>query len=344
LDEFQFRKEDGKEDDKMKKVFIGFLIILGVITLGFFNLPSLTAQPMELKGVSFVPKDHPIAAMCHTWIDRANTEMKDVLKFNWVGGPEVIPPFDQAEALRKGVIQFGFLPSAYYTGLLPDADIISLSRYDYKKERERGGVFDYFVERHKTINMMFLGTWLYDPFCLRVNKAVKGLGDLKGLKMRTAAKYDKMMLKLGIVPVTIQFGEVYTALQRGVVEGFGWSVLGPRDWGWLEYCKYLIDIPFYTRQNTLIVMNLDIWNKLSKKDQDKLMDLTIKFEPDMKAYFDKKLDNELNVEYPKIGITKIKFSPEDTKKFLDASVTAMWEDVEKKVPEQAKTIKKIMGY
>jgi TRAP-type C4-dicarboxylate transport system substrate-binding protein len=324
----------------MKKVLISILTLLFVISFGI----STALAEMELKGVSFVPRDHAIAAMCHVWLDRVNAEMKGVVKFNWIGGPEVIPPFDQAEALRKGVVQFGFLPSAYYLGLLPDADMISISKYDYKKEREKGGLFDYYVERHKTINMMLLGTWCYDSFYLRVNKPVKELSDLKGIKMRTAAKYDKMMLKLGIVPVTVQFGEVYTALQRGVVEGFGWSGLGPREWGWLEYCKYLIDIPFYPRQNTLILMNLDIWNKLSKKDQDKIMDITKKFEPDMKAYFEKKLENEFNVEYPKIGVVKVKFSPEDRKKFLDTSVDALWEDVEKKVPEQAKILRKIMGY
>ena len=105
--------------------------------------------------------------------------------------------------------------------------------------------------------------------------------------MRTAAKYDKMMKKLGIVPVTIEFGETYTALQRGVVEGFGWPTIGPREWGWLENIKYVIDIPFYARQNTFILMNLDAWNKLPKDAQEKLIDITMKFEPEMKAYFRK---------------------------------------------------------
>jgi TRAP-type C4-dicarboxylate transport system substrate-binding protein len=152
-----------------------------------------------------------------------------------------------------------------------------------------------------------------------------------------------MMTKLGMIPVTVQFGEVFTALQRGVVDGFGWSLLGPREVGWLEHCKYLIDIPFYPRQNTLILMNLDIWNKLSKKDQDKIIDITTKYEPDMRAYFEKQLDAEFK-EYDKLGITRIKFSQEDTKKYLDASVTAMWEDLDKKVPEIAKEMKKRMGY
>jgi TRAP-type C4-dicarboxylate transport system substrate-binding protein len=191
--------------------------------------------------------------------------------------------------------------------------------------------------------MELLGTWLYDPFLLYVKKQVKGIEDLKGIKMRTAAKYDKMMLKLGMVPVTVQFGETYTALQRGVVEGFGWPTIGPREWGWLEYSKFVIDIPFYTRQNTFILVNLDTWNKLPKTVQDKLNDLTIKYEPEMKAYFDKEIDKEKK-EMEKIGVKRVAFSPGDTKKYIDAANDSFWEDIEKKVPDAVKTLKKLMGY
>jgi TRAP-type C4-dicarboxylate transport system substrate-binding protein len=325
----------------MKKAFVCSLLsffIIGVSSSGTF------AQPVELKAVSFLPKDHPACAMIPKWIDTVNTQLKDAMKINWIGGPEVMPPFDQAEAVKKGIFQVGFLPAAYYSGMLPAADAISLSKYDFAKEREKGGVYDYFIKMHKKINMMLLGTWLYDPFYLYVTKPVKGIEDLKGLKMRTAAKYDRMMLKLGMVPVTVQFGETYTALQRGVVDGFGWATSGALESGWLEFCKYVIDIPFYSRQNTFILMNLDTWNKLPKPVQDKLMAITIKFEPEMKAYFKKAIAGEKK-KMAKIGVHRIKFSPEDTKKFIDTASEAYWEDLEKKVPPgQVKEIQKVLGY
>ncbi|MEW6376955.1 MAG: TRAP transporter substrate-binding protein DctP [Thermodesulfobacteriota bacterium] len=326
----------------MKKVVISVLAFLFCVG-GVLNIPKISAQPMELKGVSFLPKDHRLCAMIPVWIERVNTELKDAIKINWVGGPEVSPPFDQPEAVRKGVFQIGFLPAAYYMGMLPEADAVSLSKYDFKKEREKGGVWDYFVERHKKINMMLLGTWLYDPFYLYVKNPVKGLDDLKGLKMRTAAKYDKMMLKLGMVPVTVVFGETYTALQRGVVDGFGWPTIGPREWGWLEFCKYVIDIPFYARQNTFFLVNLDVWNKLPKAIQDKWMDITVKFEPEMKAYFEKEIEKEKQV-MEKLGVKRLKFSAADRKKYVDAANYAFLEDIEKKVPEEVKVIKRLMGY
>lgn len=327
----------------MRKVLILLTIVLMTILWVSLNVSYLSAQVVELKGVSFLPKDHRLCAQIPVWIGRVNESLKDVLKITWVGGPEVMPPFEQPEAIRKGIFQVGFIPAAYYMGILPEADAISLSKYDFKKEREKGGIWDYLVERHKKVNMMLLGTWLYDPFYLYVKKPIKGIDDLKGLKMRTAAKYDKMMLKLGIVPVTVAFGETYTALQRGVVYGFGWPTIGPREWGWLEFCKYVIDIPFYTRQNTFFVMNLDSWNKLPKSSQDKIHEITIRFEPEMKAYFEKEIEKEKK-EMERVGVKRIKLSQEETKKFIDTANYAFLEDLEKKVPEEVKVIKKLLGY
>jgi TRAP-type C4-dicarboxylate transport system substrate-binding protein len=190
--------------------------------------------------------------------------------------------------------------------------------------------------------MMPLGTWLYDPFYLYVKKNVTRLDDLKGLKMRTAAKYDKMMKRLGMVPVTIEFGETYTALQRGVADGFGWPTIGPREWGWFEKTKYVIDIPFYARQNCLILMNLDVWNKLPRDVQAKLTDVTVKFEPDMKAYFEKAIQSE-KAEMARLGVKRLKLSPEETKQFLKTADDAFLEDLRKKIPDQVKVMEKLLG-
>jgi TRAP-type mannitol/chloroaromatic compound transport system substrate-binding protein len=166
--------------------------------------------------------------------------------------------------------------------------------------------------------------------------------DLKGLKMRTAAFYDKMMKSLGMIPFTVKFGETFTALERGLVDGFGWATLGPADWGWLKHCKYIIDIPFYTRQNVLILMNLDVWNGLGKKVQNEITDITVKFEPDMVSHFKKAIAKEWK-RYDEIGIKRIKFSPGDTKIYLDAAYNSMWKDLEKKVPDLVPTLKKLTG-
>jgi TRAP-type C4-dicarboxylate transport system substrate-binding protein len=125
-----------------------------------------------------------------------------------------------------------------------------------------------------------------------------------------------------------------------LVDGFGWSMLGPADFGWTDNCKYIIDIPFYTRQNTLILMNLDVWNGLDSSVQNKIMDITVKFEPEMVAYFKEQIKKEWE-KYDKIGIKRITFSPAETKEYLDAAYGAEWADLEKKVPDLVSTLKKV---
>jgi hypothetical protein len=73
------------------------------------------------------------------------------------------------------------------------------------------------------------------------------------------------------------------------------------------------------------------------------MDITVKFEPEMKATFEKLIENEKK-EMEKLGVKRIKFSPEDTKKYLDAANDSMWKALEKKNPDVAKELKKLMGY
>ncbi len=83
------------------------------------------AAEMELKAVGFLPKDHKLCAMIPVWIDRVNAELKGTLKVTWVGGPEIMAAFNQPEAVKNGIFQIGFLPAAYYSGMLPEADAIS---------------------------------------------------------------------------------------------------------------------------------------------------------------------------------------------------------------------------
>ena len=56
-----------------------------------------------------------------------------------------------------------------------------------------------------------------------------GVIDIKGWKIRTTGAYRPLVEALGATPVQItNAGEVYTALERGVVDGFGWPTVGPR--------------------------------------------------------------------------------------------------------------------
>lgn len=326
----------------MKKTLLSIFILAFLIGLSLLNVSGGFAQPLELKAVSFLPKDHPLCAKAIDWVDRVNKEAKGELTVKYLGGPEVIPTFEQVEALRKEVVHINFNVAAYYKAMLPEGDAFHLSRVSFAEERKPGGFYDFMLERHNKLGIMYLGRWQYGPFNLWLKDPAKTLKDLAGRKLRTAALYDRFMKELGIIPVTIPQPDVYTSLERGMVEGFGWPMLGPRDYGWIEKCKYIIDYAFYPNMNATILMNLNVWNKLPKPLQTKLIGLTAKFESDVESYFKKEFEKEYEV-VKQAGVKPIKFSPEEGKYYLDTAYRVEWEALEKKVPDLVPKLKQITG-
>jgi TRAP-type C4-dicarboxylate transport system substrate-binding protein len=115
------------------------------------------------------------------------------------------------------------------------------------------------------------------PFYLWSNSAISSLDELRGKRMRTSPTYQQIFDALQVKAVNILPPEVFTALERGVVDGFAFPLIGPRETGWLEVTEYLINAPFYN-QNGAIVMNPDKLDELSDEQRQTLTDATSQFE------------------------------------------------------------------
>src|SRR5204863_164745 len=77
--------------------------------------------------------------------------------------------------------------------------------------------------------------------------------DLTGLKIRVTPVYRDFFQALNATVVTTAPGEVYTALERGVVDGYGWPIQGIFEMKWEEKTKYRVDPGFYNAEVTLVI-------------------------------------------------------------------------------------------
>jgi TRAP-type transport system periplasmic protein len=239
------------------------------------------------------------------------------------------------------VIDIIFTPSGDYQDQLPASPAFVLSKLSPSEER-KSGFYDFMVEEHaKRLNVRYLGRVQISPFYLWTKKDPKTLADLKGLKMRSGVLYDRMMRELGMVPVTINAPEVYTALGYGIVDGFGWPVTGPLKRGWLDTTKYVIDLPFYPASNVVALMNLDKWKALPKETQDVLAKLTADFEPTMVKHF----NDEQDSEWKAIGskVTKVKFSDAENKLYLDTAYNVEWKALQDRAPDVVAKLRTMTG-
>jgi TRAP-type C4-dicarboxylate transport system substrate-binding protein len=135
------------------------------------------------------------------------------------------------------------------------------------------------------MNAIFLARLVdNNPFHLYLNKPITS-PDLTGLKIRITPVYRDFFQALGATVVQTPPGEVYTSLERGVVDGYGWPITGIFDLGWHEKTKYRVDPGFYTAEVSVLV-NKTAWAKLSDKQRAVLRKAADRAEAEAAAEFD----------------------------------------------------------
>lgn len=288
---------------------------------------AVTAET-TMRGIAFIPHKHPVMIQSHEWVKRVNAALKGKLKINYIGGPEVIKRYQQWDAVKNGVMDIIFAVFADVQDRLPGMAASWLSKCTLVQERKTGAFAMMQAELEK-MNIKLIGRVQWSPFYLWVNNNPKKLADLKGLKMRTGSLYDKMMLKLGMVPVTMNSPAVYTALERGVVDGFGWPNIGPRQRGWVKKAKWVIDLPFFHNSNMGALMNLDSWKKLPADVRKTITEVTIKYEPEMVAFYKKQAADEWK-KLDKV-VKRVKFSAAENKMYIDAAYETEWAKMTKRI-------------
>ncbi len=123
-------------------------------------------------------------------------------------------------------------------------------------------------------NAKLLAVVPYPAQVLFCRTKITGLKDLKGKKVRASGwTTSKFIDALGATGVTISFSEVATSLQRGVIDCAVTGSLSGYSAGWGEVTNYLYPLPIGGWDYVITVMNLDVWNSFSKKQQKLLLKL-----------------------------------------------------------------------
>ena len=225
------------------------------------------------------------------------------LKLSQVG-PEVVPPLEQLNPVSAGVFDFLFSHGAYHggsNGLLIGVDALKL---DPGKLRE-SGLFEYISKNYekrqglKLLSLTPSGTNGY-------HMVLKSLPDpetgLKGRKIRGTSTYHPLIKKLGGSPVVLTFGQIYTALEKGVVDGYCWPVYGLKATKFYEAGAKFVMRPTLGVSRSFTLVNAKAFNKLPKKLQTILVEEGKKVEYWSIKWFDDFIAKE-EEELKGLGVT-----------------------------------------
>lgn len=317
------------------------------LSVSLFPASRAEAEKITIKAISAWPKNEPSVADDYLgFIKRANEMLKQKfpgqVEIQYIGGAEVIPIPDQAEALRAGTVDMYFGTDAYYAGMAPAANASKLTRLTSWEERANGvnAIFD---EIHrKKLNSTYLGRLGSEVmFQLYLNKKVSTPADLKGLRIRSSAMYIDFLKALGAIPIVTKPGDIYQSLERGVVDGYCWPLFTIRPWGWQEVTKYVVGPGFYKVCHPLLV-NLDKWNQLPPEIQKALIEVEMAEEHVVAERDMGKIKKEREL-LKKAGLEFIEFSDSDSKQYFDLAYSSGWEGQMKKAPEYSKKLRPLLS-
>ncbi len=143
--------------------------------------------------------------------------------------------------------------------------------------------------------------------------------DLKGLKLRTPGSKTRILSfeMLGASPIKMNIGEVYLALQQGVVDGQENPLGNIRKWSWHEVQKY-ISMSNHVYTPITFVMNLKRYNSLTD-DQRASIDKAAAAAVVSSRQYGTDNDNNLVAEIKELGKGKVEFNEIDVAAFKDAA-------------------------
>lgn len=315
---------------KSQKLSIGALLATALILVG-----CSTSTENEATSEGPAPVTLTLASSFATshsnndglWMFLENLEENAPwITVDFKGGPEVIHPNLLIEANSAGVVDMAHLPGDYYVNQLPAMDVPRFSPFTPMEERENG-IRKIYDEIHRDqLGLTYLGHTVSGmPQVLLVDTPLDG-ADLQGKSMRTSTATSYIVERLGGIPVDLPGGEVYTALERGVVDGASWASVGPASLGLEAVVNYDVAPRFYESVANL-VMYEKTWENLEEETQEALTRTITETEP---AIFNHYLRTNLEetAVWNAAGVEENKLPDDAAERLLQLAYHDAWRDLD----------------
>lgn len=297
---------------------------VAIVSLGCSAALSI-AQAADYRMLSSWDQNYPMRKLLvEPFIKAVNTASKGSVNIR-LSGPETVPPFEQLQPTGSGVFHFLFTHGAYHFGTSPIAtavEALSGGLEDWRK----AGVKQELDKHYNQFGVTLIGLAVSTPgsgYNILLRQPVKPTGDLAGYKVRGTPTYGGVFKMLGASPVVLPPGEIYTSLEKGLVDGAAWPTFGMTNYRWHEVAKYLLR-PAFGTTTQLIFAHKATWDRMNEADRKIVMAEIAKLEDAYTTAFDKVMQDE-EADLKSKGVTVVQMGDAQKAKLGQAWSEGLWE-------------------
>lgn len=303
------------------------LVVCALVLIGVFSTAAFCEIKIKtLKFAMTVPMDDVGGVGLQVFIDEIKNLSGGKINVQTFTGAQLGSVKAHFDAAQSGGMDIVYAAASAVSGVVPEMNIIDMPFFYPTNYPDCWKVIDgnmsetiggYLGDR---MGFKFLGfsSYGYKQFHT-TKKIVKTMDDFKGMKIRVLP--SKLLISeikaYGGVPTPIDFSEVYTALQQGVVDGGENSAHGVERVKWYEVQKGLT-ITYHGNFLGLMVANKKWFDSLTTEEKDII---TKACQANIKAQRDYLIDDEERCikRLGEKGLTIYRLADADRAKFTEAS-------------------------
>ena len=267
-----------------------------------------------------------------SFIDDVQTMSNGEIQIEMFYSSSVVKSVETFDAAATGILDCDMTGGAYQTGKNPAFQFVGdiMGGYDTPYQQLSwlllGGGMDAAQKLYNKYDMELIGWWVVGQESLSSTKPIRNADDFKDWKFRSPPGMEtKIFEKLGAKPIVMDFSEVFTALQTGIIDGADYSILANnKSIGLYDIAKYATYPGFHSMPSDHLACNKAKWDAMPEHHR-RIMQVAMEKLALRQALAGEKANNEAAAELTAAGITVSNWSPEDRRKF-HAAAQASWAD------------------
>ena len=297
------------------------------------------ADPMTLRVQTHYATEHPTGQMLATWADDVQTMSGGDITVEMFYSSSVVATTETFDAAINGILDCDATGGAYQTGKNPAFQFVGdiMGGYDTPWQQYSwlyyGDGYAAAQELYNAQNMQLIGWSIYGQESMSSSKPIRGFEDLKGWKFRSPPGMEtEIFEKLGASPIVMDFTEIFTALETGIIDGADASGLYNNvGLGLYDIVKHATYPGFHSMPSDHLACNLDVWNGMTDQ-QRRIIDTAWQKLSFQVALSNGKKNAEAAAMLKEQGVTLHAWSEEDRAEFRKAAQAA-WDDWATRSPE-----------
>lgn len=291
---------------------------------------SASAQTTNLRIQTHYAPESISGKLAAEYVDNIQTMSNGEIKVEMFYSSSVVGSVETFDAAATGILDCDMTGGGYQTGKNPAFQFVGdiMGGYDTPYQQLSwlyygGGLADA-QQLYNKYGMELIGWWIYGQESLSSKTPIAGVEDLKDWKFRSPPGMEtKIFEKLGAVPVVMDFTEVFTAVETGIIDAADYSGLANNvSIGLYDLVKHANYPGFHSMPSDHLACNKAVFDAMPAHHQ-RIMKVAMESLALRTALTFEKLNAEAAAKLRSEGVTLHEWAPEDRQTFRDAA-QATW--------------------